>query len=72
MSSMKELWEEQRHEAAIDEYIESEKQDLRKEGAEEMRIEILRALQEYVGRAWTPEIKHGLQTAIVIVEQANI
>lgn len=71
MSKMNELSIEDNM-AAYEDYIESERQELRKEGAEELRKDILRELESYANRAWTSEIKQGLLTAAVIVEQASI
>lgn len=59
-------------EAAYEEYVEEQRQALRKEGAEELRKDILRELNELVKKAWTNHEKHGYQTAIVVVERANI
>ncbi len=52
-------------------YLEFQRNELRTEGAEELRVDILRKLDELERRAWTPEIKHGIRTAIVAVESAG-
>jgi uncharacterized protein YicC (UPF0701 family) len=54
------------------EHVEEQRQELRKEGAEELRQDILRELNTLVNKAWTSQEKHGYQTAIVVVERANI
>jgi len=72
MSKMKELWEEQRHEADIDSHIEFEKQELRKEGAEELRQDITRELKALVSKAWTEPEKMALMAAIIVTERASI
>jgi hypothetical protein len=55
-----------------EEFVEEQRQVLRKEGAEELRQDILRELTTLVSKAWTSQEKHGYQTAIVVVERANI
>jgi hypothetical protein len=55
-----------------EEFVEEQRQVLRKEGAEELRQEILTELNALVKRAWTSHEKHGYQTAIVVVERTNI
>jgi len=55
-----------------EEFVEEQRQVLRKEGAEELRQDILRELNTLVNKAWTSQEKHGYQTAIVVVERANI
>jgi hypothetical protein len=54
------------------EHIEEQRQELKKQGAEELRAEILKELNVLVGRAWTTHEKHGYQTAIVVVERTTI
>lgn len=71
MSKMNELSLEEQ-ETAYAEYVESMNQDLRREGAEELRAELLRELNDLARKAWTPQEKHGYQTAIVVVERASI
>ncbi len=58
-------------EALYEEYLEDERNGYRREGAEELRIEILRQLSELERRAWTTEIRQGIRTAIVVVESAK-
>lgn len=72
MSKMKELWEEQRHEDAIDAYIESQNQELRKEGAEELRIGIIRELEYSIRGALDDGVRYGLTVALEYVKNANI
>lgn len=57
---------------AYEAYVESEAMELRREGAEEMRIEITRALEAQVRKAMTSQEKFGLNVALVVVAQANI
>jgi hypothetical protein len=57
---------------AYEDYVESERMELRLEGAEEMRKEIIRALEQRIAKAWTSDEKLALQTAVVIAEQATI
>lgn len=59
-------------ETAYAEHVEEQRQHLRKEGAEELRRDIIRELESLTKRAWTSQEKHGYQTAMVIVERANI
>jgi hypothetical protein len=58
-------------EALYEEYLEDERNAYRREGAEELKIEILRQLSELERRAWTTEIRQGIRTAIVVVESAQ-
>lgn len=70
MSKMNELSiaeQEEQYEA----YLEFQRNELRAEGAEELRLEILRQLDALERRAWTPDIRHGLRTAIVVAESAS-
>lgn len=71
MSKMNELSLEQQ-EASYEMFIESQRDDLRSEGAEEMRIEILRAIDAEMLKVWDSQQKFGLQVAKVLVEQAAI
>lgn len=57
---------------AYEAYVESERMDLRREGAEEMRIEIIRAIDAEMLKVWDSQQKFGLQVAKVLVEQAFI
>lgn len=71
MSKMNELSIEQQ-EASYEMFIESQRDELRSEGAEEMRIEILRAIDAEMLKVWDKQQKFGLQVAKVLVEQAAI
>lgn len=57
---------------AYEAYVESERMDLRREGAEEMRIEIVRELDAQIRKAWTKDAKIALEAAKIIVERATI
>lgn len=70
MSKMNELSIEAQ-EALYDQYIEDQREELRKEGADELRNEILRELKYQSLRAWDTQTRHGIETAIVVVEQAT-
>lgn len=59
-------------EALYDQYLEDQNNAFRREGAEELRTDILRQLGELERRAWTKEIQQGIRTAIVVVESASI
>jgi hypothetical protein len=59
-----------REEALYEEYVESQREELRKEGAEELRIEILRLIRQEVARSTTSNMKFGLLVAETVVEQA--
>lgn len=71
MSKMNELSLEAQ-EASYEMFIESQRDELRSEGAEEMRIEILRAIDAEMLKVWDKQQKFGLQVAKVLVEQASI
>lgn len=71
MSKMSQEYDDAQHEA-YSEYVEAQRQELRKEGAEEMRKEILRLIDAEFIRAWTAETRHGMMTAKVLAERANI
>lgn len=58
-------------EDAYEAYIESQREDLRNEGAEELRLDILRELKNQSLRAVDKQQKWGLETAIVVVERAT-
>ena len=58
-------------ETLYDEYLESQREELRKEGAEELRLEILRELKHQSSRAVVSGVKIGIETALVVVEQAQ-
>jgi hypothetical protein len=57
---------------AYEAYVESERMELRREGAEEMRIELLRSIDAEMLKVWDKQQKFGLQVAKVLVEQASI
>jgi hypothetical protein len=57
---------------AYERFLESENNVLRKEGAEELRIEILRALDAQITKVSTEDTKLGLRLAMVVAEQASI
>lgn len=57
---------------AYEAYVESERMDLRLEGAEELRIEVLRELDQQINKASTQETKLALETAKLVVERATI
>lgn len=71
MSKMNELSLEEQY-AAYEQYIEEQRQELRREGAEELRAEILREIEAQLPKMWDPNGKHGLNTAKVIVTRAQI
>lgn len=57
---------------AYEAYVESERMELRLEGAEELRIDIIRELDTQILKAWTNDAKLALQAAKIIVERASI
>lgn len=57
---------------AYEAFVESERMELRREGAAELQVEIQRVLDTYIAKAWTSQEKAALQTAKVIVDQATI
>jgi hypothetical protein len=59
-------------ETAYAEYVESLNQDLRKEGAEELRQEIIRELDLLIRKSWTQSEKIGYMAAKIVVERAAI
>jgi hypothetical protein len=61
----------QEQEALYEEYLESQKEELRAEGAEELRLEILRELKVQKSRAVTSPQAFGIEIAMVVVEKAN-
>lgn len=71
MSKMNELSIDEQ-ETLYEQYLEDQNNALRREGAEELRVDILRQLGELERRAWTREIQQGIRTAIVVVESASI
>jgi hypothetical protein len=71
MSKTKE-WLMSTIEQDYEKFVEEEKNVLRKEGAEEMRIEITRELKNQMHKAVTSQEKFGLQVALVVVTQASI
>jgi hypothetical protein len=58
-------------ESAYEQYIESQREELRQEGAEELRVDILRSLEVLVSKSWTSQEKLAYQTAVLVVEQAT-
>lgn len=71
MSKMNELSIEQQ-EASYELFIEAQRDELRREGAEEMRIEIVRELDVQIRKAWTKDAKLALEAAKIIVERATV
>ena len=71
MSKMNELSIDEQ-ETLYEQYLEDQNNVFRREGAEELRADILRQLGELERRAWTSEIQQGIRTAIVVVESASI
>lgn len=57
---------------AYEAYVESERMELRREGAEELRIELLRELDVQVRKAWTQDAKLAFEAAKIVVERATI
>lgn len=70
MSKMNELSRDEQ-ETLYEQYLEDQRNELRIEGAEAIKVEILRLLSEQERRAWTPEIRQGIRTAMVVVESAK-
>jgi hypothetical protein len=68
---MKELSIEEQ-EAAYADYIESLNQDFRKEGAEELRKDILRELEYSINSASDDGVRYGLTVALNYVLKASI
>jgi uncharacterized protein YnzC (UPF0291/DUF896 family) len=54
------------------EHVEEQRQELRKEGAEEFRQDILRELESLKIKSWTSQQKIAYEAAIIVVERANI
>lgn len=71
MSKMKELYMEQ-VEADYALYVESQNQELRKEGAEELRIEIMRKIEASMKFGTDDSVNYGLTIALNHVIQASI
>jgi hypothetical protein len=71
MSKMKELWAEEQDNAYSD-YLESLNQEFRKEGAEELRISIIRELEYSIRGATDTGVRYGLTVALEYVKNANI
>jgi hypothetical protein len=59
-------------ENAYAEHVEEQRQELRKEGAEELRQSILRELNSLKIRAWTSQERIAYDAAMIIVERENI
>lgn len=71
MSKMNELSLEEQ-EQAYEAYVEAQRQDLRLEGAEELRQDILREIDKEMRRLWDPQQKFGMGVAKIIIERASI
>jgi hypothetical protein len=54
------------------EHVEEQRQELRKEGAEELRQDILRELESLKIKAWTSQERIAYEAAIIVVGRANI
>jgi hypothetical protein len=54
------------------EHVEEQRQELRKEGAEELRQDILRELEALKIKAWTSQEKIAYEAAIIVVGRATI
>jgi hypothetical protein len=54
------------------EHVEEQRQELRKEGAEELRQDILRELNALKTKSWTSQEKIAYEAAIIVVGRANI
>lgn len=54
------------------EHVEGQRQELRKEGAEELRQDILRELESLKIKAWTSQERIAYDAAKIVVERANI
>ena len=55
-----------------DEFVEEQRQVLRKEGAEELRKSILNELTGLKNRAWTAQEKIAYDASMIIVERTTI
>lgn len=71
MSRMNEMSIDEQ-ETAYAEYVEEQRQELRKEGAEELRKGILRELDDMKKTAWTAQERIAYEAAKIVVERANI
>jgi hypothetical protein len=71
MSRMNEMSIDEQ-ETVYAEYVEEQRQELRKEGAEELRKDILRELDDMKKTAWTAQEKIAYEAAKIVVERANI
>ena len=71
MSRMNEMSIDEQ-ETAYAEHVEEQRQELRKEGAEELRQSILRELNSLKIRAWTSQERIAYDAAMIIVERENI
>jgi len=71
MSRMNEMSIDEQ-ENAYAEHVEEQRQELRKEGAEELRQSILRELNSLKIRAWTSQERIAYDAAMIIVERENI
>jgi hypothetical protein len=71
MSRMKELYMDQvENDYAL--YVESLNQDLRHEGAEELRNDIVRSIQQSIAHATDDGVRYGLTIALNYVIDASI
>lgn len=71
MSKMNQLSIEEQ-EAAYDSYVEEQRQELRKEGAEELRNDIMRELEYSIAGATDDGVRYGLVVAMEYVKRAFI
>ena len=71
MSKMNEMSIDEQ-ETAYSEYVEEQRQELRKEGAEELRQTILRELNSLKIKAWTSQERIAYDAAMIIVERETI
>jgi len=60
------------NEELLEEFVEHQRQELRKEGADELRASIVAELEHRIRGSWTQQEKVTLMTAKLIVEAANI
>ena len=71
MSKMNELSIDEQ-ENAYAEHVEEQRQELRKEGAEELRQSVLRELEDLKRTSWTSQERIAYNAAIIVVERTNI
>lgn len=70
MSKMNELSIDEQ-ETLYEQYLEDQRNELRLEGAEAIKADILRQLSELERRAWSSEVGATIRTAMVVVESAK-